>query len=116
MSDNLDPWVQTLFERARSEMEGDEFVHQLMARIDAERRRMIFGWSLVVAALGGVAWFLAPPLIDAVGLLSQVLPRSLVEIEDPSSIVGQLLAPATSVSAVIAMTLLGVAWFLKKVF
>ena len=116
MPEERDPMLEALFDSARTELDADVFVDQLMARIDAERRRSIFGWSLLAAALGGVAWFLAPPLVEAVGLLSQVLPQSMLEIEDPQSIVGQMLAPATSVSAVIAVTLLGIAWFVKKVF
>ena len=85
MTSDRDPTLQSLFDSARADLAGDAFVADVMARIDAARRKSILGWAFFAFVLAGVAWVVTAPVVEAVGLMSQLLPTSLIELENPDS-------------------------------
>ena len=55
-------------------------------------------------------------MVAAVGLLSQALPQSLVEVDEPSALVGQVFSPLNSIAAVVAVTVLVIVFAYRKLF
>jgi hypothetical protein len=53
-------------------------------------------------------------MVAAVSLLSQALPQSLVDVDEPSALVGQLLSPLNSVAAVAAVAVLAIVFAYRK--
>ena len=116
MTDERDPRLEALFDAARQEFSGDAFAAGVMARVDRLRRRALIGWaSLAVAFLAG-AWLLSGPLTDAVGLVTRLLPQSLVEFDAGNQVFAQLLAPINSVAAAVALGGFGLWLAYKKIF
>ena len=71
-------------------------------------------WAAVsIIAVAGLS-FLAPPVIEAIAMASNLLPVTLVEIE--TQWLQQLLAPINSVAAAIAMGALGIRKFYRRIF
>lgn len=114
MTIDRDPTLQDLFDAARQELAGKAFVDNLMERINARRRRAMLGWACVSFVLIVGILLLASPILNAVSFLTQVLPESLIEVED--EFVAQLLSPVNSVAAPVAVCILGLVWFYKKIF
>lgn len=111
-----DPLLQRLFDIANQDLAGDAFIAGVMAQIDALRRRAIIAWSVAGLVLAVAAWLLTPTLVGAVGLLSQALPQSLIEVEDTSAMVNQVFGPLNSVAAVVAVTALVIVYAYRKIF
>jgi hypothetical protein len=116
MTMERDPLLQKLFEIANQDLAADAFIAGVMGQIDALRRRAIIAWAVAGLVLGLAAWFLTPTVVGAVSLLSQLLPQTLVEIEDPSAIVSQVMSPLNSVAAVVAVTALAIVFAYRKIF
>ena len=116
MTTNRDPLLQKLFDIANRDIAGDAFVADVMSRIDALRRRALVAWAATGLVLALVAWLLTPTLVRAVGLLSQALPQSLVEFDEPIALIGQALLPLNSVAAVVAVTVLVIVFAYRKIF
>jgi hypothetical protein len=111
---NIDPDIQALFVQARQSFERDAFVRNVMARIDRERRRTLILWaSLGIAGIAVLA-LLAAPVLEAASMATRLLPVSLVDIE--TDWLRQLLAPINSIAAAIAITLLLVREFFRRIF
>ena len=94
-----DPLLQKLFDIANHDLPGEAFLAGIMAEIDALRRRAIIAWAAAGLVLAAAAWLLTPVMVAAVNLMSQALPQSLVEIDDPSSmtwVVSTSISPAAS--------------------
>ena len=111
-----DPLLQKLFEIANQDLSADAFIAGVMGQIDSLRRRAIVAWAVAGLVLGFAAWLLTPTVVGAVSLLSQLLPQTLVEIDDPSAIVSQVMSPLNSVAAVIAVTVLVIVFAYRKIF
>ena len=111
-----DPLLQQLFDLAKHDLGGEAFVAGVMAQIDALRRRAIVAWMVAGLVLLVAAWLLTPTMVAAVTLLSQALPQSLVEVDEPSALVGQLFSPLNSVAAVIAVSVLVILFVYRKIF
>ena len=111
-----DPLLQQLFDLANRDLGGEAFIAGVMAEIDALRRRAVIAWMAAGVVLLAVAWLLTPTMVAAVGLASQALPRSLVEVDQPAALVSQVLAPLNSIAAVLAVTVLAIVFALKKLF
>ena len=111
---SIDPKLQALFLQARQAVDRDAFVRDVMARIDRERRRTLLVWAgLIVVALA-VLTALSGPVFAAVGMATQLLPVSLVEIE--ADWLRLLVAPINSVAAVIAVGILLLRKFFRRIF
>lgn len=111
-----DPLLQKLFEIANHELPGEAFLAGIMAEIDALRRRAMIAWAVAGLVVAVAAWLLTPVVVAAVNLVSQALPQSLIEIDDTSAIVSQILSPLNSVAAVVAVTALVIGFAYRKIF
>jgi hypothetical protein len=111
---SIDPDLQALFSQARQSFERDAFVRDVMARIDRERRRTLVLWAGLAVAVFAVLALLAAPVFEAVSMATRLLPVSLVEIE--TDWLRQLLAPMNSVAAAIAVGVLLVRKFFRRIF
>jgi hypothetical protein len=116
MTMDRDPLLLQLFDIAKLDLPGDAFIGGVMSRIDALRRRAVIAWSAAGAVLAALAWSLTPALVGAVDLLSRALPQSLVEVDEPAAMIGQVLSPLNSVAAVIAITVLVIVFAYRKIF
>ncbi len=114
MTDERDPTLQKLFDVASQDMSDTAFVDEVMLRIDKLRRRVVIVWAAAGLLLLPVGWLLAAPLQDTVLLLSQILPKSLVELDE--GLAAQMFAPINSFSAIAAVAILGSRVLYKKVF
>ena len=110
-----DPLLQKLFDIANRDLPGDAFIEGVMSRIEALRRRAILAWAAAGLVLAIAAWLLTPTVIGAVDLLSRTLPQSLMEIDEPSAFIGQVLAPLNSIAAIVAITVLVIAFAYRKI-
>ena len=62
MNEALDSGIQDLFDAARTEPRDDEFVSDVMARVNAQRRHTLTLWSLVGVVLLAAAALLSGKL------------------------------------------------------
>jgi hypothetical protein len=114
MKNDLDPRLQTLFAAAKQELTGEDFTAQVMSQIDKLTRRKIVGWICVGLVLIPGAWLLAGFLQDTVSVLTQVVPVSLVDVENRW--LANVLSPANSIASLVALGLLGLRIAYKKIF
>lgn len=82
MSKDLDPAIETLFQKTADDPTNGSFTEHVMAEVENRRRRTIIGWSVAAVLLLCCAWFAVLVLQDALFLLSQVLPPQLVDLGD----------------------------------
>jgi hypothetical protein len=116
MTMDRDPLLQQLFDLAKHDLGGEAFVAGVMAQIDASRRRAIVAWVVAGLVLLVAAWLLTPTMVAAVTLLSQALPQSLVEVDEPSALVGLVFSPLNSIAAIVAVTVLVIVFAYRKIF
>ncbi|MBT8081965.1 MAG: hypothetical protein KJP08_03840 [Gammaproteobacteria bacterium] len=114
MSSDFDPRLQALFAEARKAFDREAFTRDVMAQIDAGRRRTVVVWAVAATVTVVVLIFLAAPVLTALRLVTELLPVSVVEIQ--SDWMKQLLAPVNSVAALIAVLALGIRKFYRRIF
>ena len=114
MSKDYDPRLQALFAEAGQAFDREAFTRRIMAQIDAGRRRTIAVWAVGAALAVVVLVFLAAPLLTALQLMTDLLPVSVVEIENYW--VKQLMAPVNSMAALVAVLALAVRKFYRRIF
>ncbi len=85
-----------------------------MSAVDNRRRRSIIGWVISGLVLVSCAWFLVLILQDAVFLLTQILPTTIVDMDNRW--IAQFLAPVNSVSGVLGLGALGLWAAFRKFF
>jgi hypothetical protein len=107
MTDERVPGLQAMFDAARKETADEAFVARVMAEVEKGQRRTVIGWIIAGLLLAPVAWWLSTPLIGMVELASQLLPDSLITVEEEW--LAQLLAPVNSIAGVVGLAVLG-AW------
>jgi len=114
MTTSRDPNLQNLFAQAEQDFRSDSFADDVLQQINRERHKTLLVWSaLSVLALTCLA-LLASPVFTAIGMATQLLPVSLVEIE--AEWLRLLLSPVNSVAAAIALTALGIRKFFRWIF
>ena len=116
MSTDRDPLLQKLFDVASQGLADDAFIAGVMSKIDALRRRALIAWAATGLLLALAAWLLTPTIVGAVGLLSQTLPQSLIEFDEPVALIGQALSPLNSVAAIVAISVLVIVYAYRKIF
>ena len=114
MNDELNPDLLAMFEAASKEPLDDGFVDALMTRIDRERRRGLLVWLVAAALVAVVVWLLAGPVTATLEMVGQVLPTSLINIE--TAWMRQLLSPINSVAAALAIGVLLIRRFWRRIF
>ena len=114
MTTSRDPYLQSLFAQAEQDFRNDSFAEDMLQRINREQRKTLLVWFVVIVlALAGLA-LLASPIFAAIGMATQLLPVSLVEIE--AEWLRLLLSPINSVAAAIALAALGIRRFFRWIF
>ena len=114
MTSARDDRLQALFAAAEQEFDAGTFRSDVMTRIDAQRRRTVFGWSLLSLVAIVVLVAMATPVVEALRLANQFLPVSLVDVE--TDWLRQVLSPVNSIAAVIALGAVAVQMFYRKIF
>ncbi len=114
MTTDRDPKLASLFRDAEEEFADEAFTSRVMSAIDIRRRRSIIGWVISGLVLVSCAWFLVLILQDAIFLLTQVLPETIVDID--ARWAAQLLAPVNSVSGLVGLAALGLWAAFRKIF
>jgi len=107
MTDARDPGLQAMFDSTREDAADDAFVARVMADVEKGQRRTVISWVFAGLLLAPVAWWLSTPLLGAVDLATQLLPDTLIAVEE--GLLAQLLAPVNSVAGVVGLVFLG-AW------
>lgn len=114
MSTDYDPKLQALFVQAERDFRDDEFAANVLHQINRERRKTLLVWSVLsILALTCLA-LLASPVFTTIGMATQLLPVSLVEVE--TEWLRLLLSPINSVAAAIAVAALGIRKFFHWIF
>ena len=114
MTDERDPALQALFAEAEQDLSGDDFLVGIMERIEVEQKKTALRWLLGAVVLLACAWLLAAPLQEAVGLLTQGLSVTLVDLDN--RLLAQVISPINSVAAIVGLGFL-TAWGLgRRVF
>ena len=114
MTSARDDRLQALFAAAEQEFDAGTFRSDVMTRINAQRRRTVFAWSLLSVVAVVVLVAMATPVIEALRLTNQFLPASLVDIE--TDWLRQVVSPVNSVAAAIAVAAVTVQMFYRKIF
>ncbi len=114
MSTDRDPNLMALFAQAEQEFDEDTFISGVMSQIGRERRKTLLVWSVLGVFIAVCFAALAVPVLSAVGMVTQLLPVSLVEIE--TDLLRQLVSPINSVAAVVAVLALGIWKFFRRIF
>ena len=114
MSSDYDPRLQALFAEAKETFDREAFTRDVMAQVDAGRRRTMAVWAIAAVVAMVVLVFLAAPLLTALQLMTGLLPVSVVEIENDWA--NKLLAPVNSVAALVAVLALAVRKFYRRIF
>jgi hypothetical protein len=81
MMDDRDPLLQSLFDEARRDLDGEAFIAKVMAKSRFLRYRVVAPWICVGLMLAAGAWYLAIPL-EVAQLMAQVLTTTLVDLGD----------------------------------
>ena len=114
MTIDRDPQIMSLFQSAEEDFPDEVFTSRVMSAVDNRRRRSIVGWVISGIVLASCAWLLVLILQDAVFLLTQILPETLVDVDNRW--VAQLLAPINSVSGLIGLGALGLWVAFRRLF
>ena len=114
MNADRDPKLMALFAQAETALDNAAFVEDVMRTIDRHRRNTMIMWSVfVIAALACFALF-ASPVVTAVSMATELLPSSLVSVE--TDWMQKLLAPINSVAAALALGVLALRKFYRRIF
>jgi len=113
MTDAPDTRLQAIFDAAREGTADETFVAQVMADIDKIQQRTVIGWVVGGLLLAPVAWWLSTPLLSVIDLASQLMPDSLIAVEEQW--LAQILAPVNGVSGIVGLTFLAGWWFYRKI-
>lgn len=114
MTADRDPALQELFDVAKQDLAGEAFVTQVMSQIDSLRTRVMVGWICVGLVLAPIAWLLSGPLLVATDLAMQILPESLIELDNRW--LAKLLSPVNSVAGIVGLGILGLRLAYRKIF
>lgn len=112
MNDERDPWLETLFVQAERNLEDDNYIEQVMVRVEKRRRNVLIGRLALVALLVVFELLLSAPLANTVGVISQALSATLLELENEWAAL--VLAPLNSIAGLIGMLLLGMQFLYRK--
>ncbi len=114
MTTDRDPQLESLFQDAEEEFPDEAFTSRVMSAVNIRRRRSIVGWVISGLVLVSCAWCLVLILQDAVFLLTQVLPETIIDMDNRWA--AQLLAPVNSVSGLLGLAAVGLWVAFRKLF
>lgn len=114
MTTERDPYIESLFQSAEEDFAGEAFTSQVMSAVDNRRRRSIVGWVISGLVLASIAFFLVLILQDAVFMLKQLFPDTIIGVNNPWF--AQFLTPVNSLSGVFGLGALGIWAAFRKLF
>jgi hypothetical protein len=114
MTDERDPMLQALFADAEHDLPHDEFVARVMASTRQHKRTSRIVWMLAVVIVIPIAWLIMTIAHDSVLLLTQSLTNPLVALDD--RLLAQLLSPVNNFGFLLALVVIGIRLFYKKIF
>lgn len=114
MTVDRDPDLLALFKSTEREFADDAFTARVMSTVEKRRHRTIIGWVVASLALVALAWVLVLILQDAVFLVADILPPTLVHLE--SNWAATFLAPLNSVHSLIGLGGLILWMAFRKIF
>ena len=112
MNNDRDPLLESLFAQTDCDLAEDDFNAQVMAHVERRRRNVLLGRLAIVALLIALEVLLSAPLQNTVGLFTQVLSTTLVELENEW--LALVVAPLNSIAGLIGMLLLGMHHLYRK--
>ena len=105
MRDERDPLLESLFAQASDELNDIDFVENVMAQVAKRRRNVLLARIGLVLLLGGFELLLSAPLQNSVGIITEALSTSLLDIGNEW--LGFIVAPLNSIAGLLGMLLLG---------
>ena len=105
MTDERDPRLESLFLQESHEVAENGFTAEVMGRVEKRRRNVLIGRLAIVALIVVLEILLNAPLQNSLGVVTQVLSTSLIDIQNEWLAVA--VAPLNSVAGLIGMGLLG---------
>lgn len=114
MTTDRDPQLASLFQSAEEDFPDEAFTSRVMSAVEIRRRRSIITWVICGLLLASCAWFLVLVLQEAVFLLTQILPETIIDMDNRWA--AQLLAPVNSVSGLLGLAALGLWAAFRKLF
>lgn len=114
MTKDRDPKLASLFQSAEEEFSDDTFTSRVMSAVENRRRRSIIGWVISGLLLACCAWLLVLILQDIIFLLAQILPETIVDLENRW--IARFLAPVNSASGLLGVAALSLWLAFRKLF
>ena len=97
------PWVECQCAvQSERELVDDAYTTQVMAMVEKRRRNVTIGRLAIILVIVTFEFLLFAPLQNSVGVLTQVLSTTLVELENEW--VALAVAPLNSIAGLIGMT------------
>lgn len=114
MTNDHDPRLETLFAISEQDLAEEAFTANVMSHIDRMRRRTAALWGGVALVLAICAWLISIPLLNAMSLVTQILPSTLVDLDN--SWLAQVFAPINSIGGLVVLGLIGLRAAYRKIF
>lgn len=112
MTDDRDPFLQTLFAEAQHDLDAEAFTSQVMAQTRSRRYRTLAGLACAALILAAVAWYLAIPL-EFAQLITQLLAITLVDLGD--SWLAWLFSPVNNIAGLLIISVKAIRVARKKI-
>ncbi|MGI9203498.1 MAG: hypothetical protein ACR2Q3_05790 [Woeseiaceae bacterium] len=113
MNDARDPFLESMFVQAEQNLADDDYIKQVMDRVEKRRRNVLAGQFALILLLVVFELLLSAPLQNTVGAITQALSESLLELENEW--IALLFAPMNSIAGLIGIMLLGMQFLYRKI-
>ena len=101
MTEDRDPYIQSLFAEAQQNLDGEAFTAAVMAQTTNFRYRVITGFVCVALAMAACAWYFAIPL-EVAQLTAQILTTTLIDLGD--TWLAWALSPINNIASLLALS------------
>lgn len=103
MTDNRDPFLESLFDEAESEFEGELFTAQAMAQSQKFKYRLLAAGAGVVLLFALSAWLLAIPVQEFALIFTEFFGTALFDLGDSSA--AWILSPVNNIASLLVLLL-----------
>lgn len=101
MTEDRDPFLQTLFAEGQLELEGDAFIEDVMARTRNVRRSLYLSFAAMVLSFIAVALMAGWPLLGLAITFSEVLGMELISFGN--STISWMLLPINNLATLLVL-------------